>query len=54
MGKIFDDISKSPQYKQYLEMIPEDRRKEIVESLRKLCEEFEQKILLPLEVLKNR
>lgn len=51
---IFDEITKSPQYQKYLDMLPEDQRKEVVASLRKLCEEFEQKILLPIEFLQKR
>jgi flagellar motor switch protein FliG len=51
---IFDDITKSEQYQKYLAMLPEEQREEVVASLRKLCEEFEQKILLPIEILKKR
>lgn len=50
---IFDDISKSPQYQKYFSMLPEAQRHEAEVNLRKLCEEFEKKILLPLSILKK-
>lgn len=51
---IFDDILKDPTYKKYFAMLPEENRAQIEENLRKLCEDFEKKVLLPLETLKKR
>jgi hypothetical protein len=54
-SSIFESISNSPEYKKYLEQIPEAERPKIIESLRSLCNQFEQRILLPLETnLKKR
>ena len=51
---VFDEITLNPQYQKYLDMLPSQQREEVVKSLQKLCEEFERKILLPIEILKKR
>lgn len=50
---LFDEVTKNPSYKRYLEKLPEDERKEIQESLRQLTEQWERYILGPLQNLKQ-
>ena len=50
----FEKIENSKEYQDYLKMLSEPHRKQAEDYLQKLCEDFEQKILSPLEILSKR
>lgn len=50
---IFDDLLKNSEFQEHLKKLPEDERKVILESLRKLTEQWETYLIKPLQNLKS-
>lgn len=48
---LYDSIKNSKEFQEYLKELSEQERENIENSLNTLCEDFQQKILNPLENL---
>ncbi len=44
----------SPEYQAILNQIPEDEKKSLLEAVKKMVDEWENKVIKPLENLKNK
>jgi hypothetical protein len=46
---IFDEMLKNKEYQSLLNKLPEDEKKAIMESLRRVAEDFENQIIKPIK-----
>jgi mRNA-degrading endonuclease RelE of RelBE toxin-antitoxin system len=45
----YEEIANTPKFKQLLEDIPEEERAKVQEAIRSMVEDFNQKVIKPLE-----
>lgn len=48
---LFDDLMKKEEYRKLFDQLPEDQKPIIMESIRKLVEQFENNVLSPIQNL---
>jgi mRNA-degrading endonuclease RelE of RelBE toxin-antitoxin system len=50
----YEDIANTPKFKELLKEIPEEERQKVEEAIRSMVDDFNQKVIKPLEVISKR
>jgi mRNA-degrading endonuclease RelE of RelBE toxin-antitoxin system len=50
----YEELANTPKFKKLLEDIPEEERQKVEEAIRLMVEDFNQKVIKPLEVISKR